>query len=292
MADYWQVLRQTAVESMAFVIVGPMLLLPFIVAEQLRPVHRRPGWRDYSINILISASTIFLAMPLGVLIGLATERLRHALPWESVGFSYDTIAQVPAIGGMLAVMAMAIVPIVVHDVAFYWAHRIEHRVPFLWEFHKLHHSDELMNCSTWARDHFLQAIWVTVFPALALGLVFDISAFQAGQAALLSGLLLSFLSMFYHSAIRIELPWLDRVVVTPQVYSLHHSCDPQHFNSNFADAFPLLDILFGTYRKPQGGQFPGTGLGDDYPAPRSLWSAQVLPALGGFRALTTYGKAR
>ena len=46
------------------------------------------------------------------------------------------------------------VPLLLHDAWFYWAHRIEHRVPLLWEFHKLHHSDELMNASTFARDKF------------------------------------------------------------------------------------------------------------------------------------------
>jgi sterol desaturase/sphingolipid hydroxylase (fatty acid hydroxylase superfamily) len=249
-------------------------------------VHRRPGWRDYSLNILISTATLFLAMPLGVLAGMGSEALRAVLPWQPpLSFGYASIGHVPAIGGALQIVAMIFLPILVHDLWFYWAHRLEHRWPFLWEFHKLHHSDELMNCSTWARDHFLQAGWIAVFPAFTLGLLFNISAVEAGEAALLSMAFLSFLSMFYHSAIKVRLPWLDRVLVTPQVHRVHHSRDPAHFNCNFADAFPVFDIVFGTYHRPHSEEFAETGLGTDDPAPRTVWSAQIDPAKRGIACL-------
>jgi sterol desaturase/sphingolipid hydroxylase (fatty acid hydroxylase superfamily) len=261
------------------------MLVPFIIAEQIWPVHRRPGWRDYLPNVLISSTTAFLAKPAGVAIGMASAGLREHLPWAPLSFSYGTIGAVPHVGGALEVFAMIFVPLFVHDFWFYWAHRIEHKVPFLWEFHKLHHSDELMNCSTWARDHFLQAAWIALFPTFTLSLVFQIPPAESGQAALLSVLFLSVLSMFYHSAIRVRVPWIDRILVTPQVHRIHHSVDPQHYNRNFADALPLFDILFGTYRKPSPGEFPETGLGPSDPSPRSLWQAQAGTAWRGLRAL-------
>lgn len=272
-----------------FIVIGPLLLVPFIIAEQLRPAIRRPGWREYGMNILIATTTLVLAMPFGILAGSGSETLRNILPWEPLDFSYATLTTVPMVGGLLEVLAMTFLPILVHDLWFYWAHRIEHRVPFLWEFHTLHHSDELTNCSTWARDHFLQAAWIAVVPAFSIGLVFNISAIEAGQAAMLSMMFLSFLSMFYHSAIRVSLPWLDRIIVTPQVHRLHHSVHPEHYNSNFADAFPFMDMLFGTYKRPEAGEFPETGLGPNMPAPRNIWRAQVGPALAGVRRL--FGKA-
>jgi sterol desaturase/sphingolipid hydroxylase (fatty acid hydroxylase superfamily) len=87
------------------------------------------------------------------------------------------------------------------------------------------------------------------------------------------------MSLFYHSAIRVRLPWLDRILVTPQVHRIHHSIDPQHYNKNFADALPIFDIVFGTYYRPDKEEFPATGLGSEYPAPRSIWSAQFGPLL-------------
>jgi sterol desaturase/sphingolipid hydroxylase (fatty acid hydroxylase superfamily) len=283
--DLVETLANSASRILPFLIIGPLMLIPFIVAEQIWPVHRRPGWRDYLPNVLISMSTPFLSLPFGIAAGFASESLRAHLPWKPLGFSYDTIGRVPFGGGVLEILAMTFLPLIVHDLWFYWAHRIEHKVPVLWEFHKLHHSDELMNCSTWARDHFLQATWIAVFPAFTLGLIFDISAAQAGAAAALSGLFISLQSMFYHSAIRARVPWLDRILVTPQVHRIHHSTSSHHYNHNFADALPLFDMMFGTYHKPGRDEFPETGLGDDYPAPRSLWAAQFGPALRGIKTL-------
>jgi len=84
-------------------------------------------------------------------------------------------------------------------------------------------------------------------------------------------------SMFYHSAIRVRLSWLDRMLVTPQVHRIHHSVDAEHYNRTFADLLPIFDIVFGTYYRPEREAFSATGLGPDFPAPRSLVSAQFGP---------------
>lgn len=266
-------------------IAMPLMLVPFIIAEQIWPLAQRPGWRDYALNIVISMSTMLITLPLAVMIGFAAQALRGWLPWEPVNFTYSDLATVPVIGDILVIAAMVLLPLLVHDLWFYWAHRIEHRVGFLWEFHKLHHSDERMNCSTWARDHFLQAAWIATFPVLTLGLIFDLDAIQAGMAGVLSGLAISLLSMTYHSAIRLNLRWLDRILVTPRLHRVHHSVDPAHHARNFADVFPFLDMLFGTYYRPRDDEVLVIGLGNDMPPPRNIWAAQIDPARRGLRAL-------
>src|SRR5215831_7801199 len=198
-------------------------LIPFMLAEQFWPVGKPPRWREYSLNILISLSTAFLSLPLGTAAGLWSSKLRHLLPWKPISFTFHDLAAVPAIGRELEVLAMIFVPLLIHDCWFYWSHRIEHKVPFLWEFHKLHHSDEKMNTTTWARDHFLQESWRSFFSVFTLGLFVDLRLSEAGKAALYSTMFLVALSLFYHSAIRIQLPWLDRILVTPQVHRIHHS---------------------------------------------------------------------
>ncbi len=55
--------------SIVYWTVLPMI--PFIIAEQLRPVGEPPQWRDYGMNILISLSTAYLSLPLGIAAGLA-----------------------------------------------------------------------------------------------------------------------------------------------------------------------------------------------------------------------------
>jgi sterol desaturase/sphingolipid hydroxylase (fatty acid hydroxylase superfamily) len=142
-----------------------------------------------------------------------------------------------------------------------------------------------MNTSTWARDHFLQEGWRSFFSVFTLGLIVDLSLKEAGEAAFYSTVFLIGLSMFYHSAIRVQLPWLDRILVTPQVHRIHHSVDAEYHNRNFADALPIFDIVFGTYYRPAREEFLATGLGPNLPAPGSLLSAQFGPVLAAARSL-------
>jgi len=268
-----------------FLIWGVFPMIPFIIAEQRWPVGTAPRLRDYGMNILISLSTAFLSLPLGIAAGLWSGKLRPLFPWKPISFTFHSIGAFPVVGPGLEILAMIFVPLLIHDCWFYWSHRIEHKVPILWEFHKIHHSDERMNTSTWARDHFLQESWRSFFSVFTLGLIVDLSLREAGEAALYSTMFLVGLSMFYHSAIRVQLPWLDRVLVTPQVHRIHHSVDTEHHNRNFADALPIFDIVFGTYYRPAREEFPATGLGPDSPAPRSLFSAQFGPVLAVARSL-------
>jgi sterol desaturase/sphingolipid hydroxylase (fatty acid hydroxylase superfamily) len=148
-----------------------------------------------------------------------------------------------------------------------------------------------------ARDHFLQTAWRSFFRVFTLGLILVLSPAQAGKVAVYLAMFLNALSLFYHSAIRVRLAWLDRVFVTPQMHRIHHSVDPQHYNKNFADALPIFEILFGTYHRPSPAEFPATGLGPTFLAPRSVWSAQFGPVWAAARMLwsrpprTTHGAA-
>jgi lathosterol oxidase len=66
----------------------------------------------------------------------------------------------------------------------------------------------------------------------------------------------------------IHLGPLNRLVADNRYHFIHHSRDPRHFNSNFAAIFPVIDVMFGTWRKPGRG-LPETGL-DGQLAPSTL----------------------
>lgn len=141
------------------------------------------------------------------------------------------------------------------DLVDYAFHRLEHRVPWLWAMHSLHHSDSEMNATTAYRhfwlDRALQAIafiplWLLVHPdfGVMLGVI------VAGWV----------LAAFEHSNIRVGHSWL---IVTPQFHRVHHSILQEHYDRNFAGFLPLWDVLFGTYLEPDG--FPETGLTEGEP---------------------------
>lgn len=279
--EFWQAVgRQLAAMLPIMAAITVVLPIPFIIAERLRPARpAAPRWTGYLVNYAIAILTLVLAAPFGMAAGLAADAIHTALGWQPLVFPFDRVAAIPAIGPWLKIVLLALMPLILHDLWFYWSHRLEHRLPFLWAFHSLHHSDPEMNCTTWARDHFLQSAWRAFFPVFTLGLIVKLEYREAGLAAMLSTFAFMLWSMFYHSAIRAELPWLDKVLVTPQVHRIHHSTDPGHHNRNFADIFPVMDILFGTFVKPEKGQFAPTGLDDAYLVPGNPVSAQFNPVL-------------
>src|SRR6266566_6323871 len=99
--------------SIVYWLILPMI--PFMVVEQLRPVGQAPRLRDYGMNILISLSTAFLSLPLGIAAGLWSGKLRHLLPWKPISFTFHSIATFPVVGPGLEILAMILAPLFIHD---------------------------------------------------------------------------------------------------------------------------------------------------------------------------------
>lgn len=143
--------------------------------------------------------------------------------------------------------------VIVQDFGEFAFHRAQHRFPWLWRMHALHHSDPHMNVTTTVRhfwgDQLLKA--VTIWP-LAVLLVKPTPAIVAAYAAIM------LIHFFIHSNLRVDLGRWSWVVNGPAYHRRHHSVEAKHYNCNFASILPIFDVLFGSYRRPDG--FPKTGL--------------------------------
>ncbi|MGI9456405.1 MAG: sterol desaturase family protein [Aeoliella sp.] len=132
------------------------------------------------------------------------------------------------------------------DLWMYFWHRINHVVPFLWRFHRMHHSDRQMDTSTGVRFHTGEIV-LSSFARIAIVPVLGISVEQliAYEAALLP------VVFFHHSNLWIP-RWLDYglayVVVSPAVHRVHHSQIRDETNSNYGSIFSWWDRLFRTLR--------------------------------------------
>ena len=57
------------------------------------------------------------------------------------------------------------------DLTFYYWHLANHRMPFLWRFHNVHHIDPDLDVSTAFRFHFGEIALSTVFSLLQVSLI-------------------------------------------------------------------------------------------------------------------------
>jgi sterol desaturase/sphingolipid hydroxylase (fatty acid hydroxylase superfamily) len=154
------------------------------------------------------------------------------------------------------VAAMTALVFVLGDLARFLMHGLLHRVPFLWELHKVHHSAEVLTPFTLHRTHPIEAALMRGATAGALGLSAGVCAwFFRGQVSAWEILGVDALSMGWtllgsnlrHSQVWLTFgPALERVFLSPAQHQIHHSVDPRHHGKNLGEALAIWDWLAGT----------------------------------------------
>ena len=132
------------------------------------------------------------------------------------------------------------------DYAYYWWHVGTHRVPFLWRFHNVHHTDLDMDVSTAARFHFLE-IGFSVIYRVAIVLLTGI----APLVYLFYEMVFELATQFHHSNWRLPRrveAILNLVIVTPRMHGIHHSIVKSETDSNWGTVFCWWDKLHASHR--------------------------------------------
>lgn len=129
------------------------------------------------------------------------------------------------------------------DLIIYWGHRLQHKVDFLWRFHKVHHSAEHLDWLAAHREHPLDSIYTVGLinlPAFIMG--FELNALAAIVA------FRGIWAIYIHSNVRLPLGPLKILIGSPELHHWHH--DIERDAGNYANISPLMDKLFGTYTCP------------------------------------------
>jgi sterol desaturase/sphingolipid hydroxylase (fatty acid hydroxylase superfamily) len=140
-----------------------------------------------------------------------------------------------------------ILAVVFFDFITYWFHRTAHKVPLLWRFHRVHHSDTSMDASTNFRGHPIESIFWFGTSNIVAAAIFGLDLMSLGLYFLVAT------PFFFleHSNFRFP-QWLDKTVglvfTTPNLHKVHHEQDQYYTDSNFSDIFILWDKIFGTYK--------------------------------------------
>ena len=181
-----------------------------------------------------------------------------------------TAMQLPSLfnGSAMPFWLGALAYLVIRDFLEFLYHRAQHSNPILWSMHALHHSDPEMSALTTSRhfwgDQLIKA--VTIWPLAAA-----VVAPTPAMVALFN--LLSLWNFVVHARLPFGFGRLSWLLNSPAYHRRHHSCLPEHYNSNFAALLPIFDVVFGSYHRPRG--FPPTGLDRK---PESLVDVIVWPA--------------
>jgi sterol desaturase/sphingolipid hydroxylase (fatty acid hydroxylase superfamily) len=147
-----------------------------------------------------------------------------------------------------------------YELGYWFNHWLSHKVPVLWEFHKVHHTAEVLTPLTNFRVHpiygWIFANILAVSAAVANGIGNYMFGETAYQYALSDTNII--LVLFIHAYVHLQHShmWisfrgvLGRIFVSPAHHQVHHSGNPKHFNKNFGSCLALWDWIFGTLYVP------------------------------------------
>lgn len=219
--------------ALAFVI----LAVVFIPLERLRPVHHQPMRRQGLGTDAVHFVADEAIAAVGVGVGLIT--LLPVLDWLAAPMrSFIELQSTPA---------RWMEALVIGEIAGYWGHRAQHELPWLWRFHRVHHSSPMLDWLAPNRRHPVDLIGSRLavgLPLLALGFtVPTIAAHYAVKRAQ---------GLFVHANIKVSLGPLRWLVASPEFHHWHHVDDPALYHNNFAGQLPLVDLMFGTLHMPKG----------------------------------------
>ena len=158
---------------------------------------------------------------------------------------------------------------VVRDFVQWNTHRLLHRVPFLWQFHKVHHSVEQMGFAAHLRYHWMENVVYRTIEYIPLAMIgFGIDDFFIVHIFTLA------VGHFNHSNLRVPLGPLRYLFNNPQMHIWHHAkaLPAEHpYGMNFGLTLSLWDYLFGTACIPSDGRDIELGFAGDEDFPETFF---------------------
>ncbi|QOL24514.1 sterol desaturase family protein [Thalassotalea sp. LPB0316] len=132
---------------------------------------------------------------------------------------------------------------VVYDLAYYWAHRLNHRIHVMWGSHVVHHSSEEYNLTTALRQTSSPSLlaWLVYLPIALIGV--DPVVFIACAS-------LNLVYQFWvHTRHVDKMPaWFEAIMVTPSHHRVHHALNRDYIDKNYAGVFIIWDKLFNSFQ--------------------------------------------
>ena len=215
------------------------------------------GTRAFRLDLLFALVNQALYGVLVTGAALGVGRAADAIAAAAAGLG---IAPPDLAFGPVAAAGLAVALFLARDLGVYAAHALQHRVPVLWAFHKVHHTTTALTPLSALRAHPVDDVLGHALSASLVAAVGGGFRFAFGDAVTPAALASTGVAVFWfhlaghhlrHSHVWLSYgPWLGRVLVSPAAHQLHHSRAPHHWNKNLGQFLAIWDGLFGTLCLP------------------------------------------
>lgn len=175
-----------------------------------------------------------------VMLGLAVGYVTAAVAGWTAQTQYGLLNALGLAGSIRFALALVLL-----DGWMYLWHRANHTIPFLWRFHRMHHSDRHMDVTTATRFHVGEHLGAAL---LRLGLI-PLLGFEVWNLVIYDTAVIA-ITQLHHADISIGRwdRWLRLFIVTPYMHKLHHSDWRPETDSNYSTVLSFWDRLAGSFR--------------------------------------------
>jgi sterol desaturase/sphingolipid hydroxylase (fatty acid hydroxylase superfamily) len=198
-----------------------------------------------------------------------------------------------------AVLAIAtLVELLAYELGYWFAHYLFHAIPALWEFHKVHHSAEVLTTLTEMRTHPVEIIASMNVIGLFTGMAFGAMTYVFGPGVhpftLLNANAVLILFTVTIGHLRHSHMWIaftglaGKLFQSPAHHQIHHSDQPRHFNKNLGFALAVWDWLFGTLYVPEKYEKITFGVGAEHVRFDTVLRTFALPFASSADRLATW----
>lgn len=246
---------------------------------------------DYKVFFLNKIIMLLLSPLLLVQLTLATTIFYTLFEWfpsrplVSVGWSDGYI-----------VIVFTLCYFLLDDFMRFYVHRLLHRIPALWAFHKVHHSAETLTPMTVFRTHPVEAIVFSLRSTFVQGVAIGGFVFFIGDKAdlwmVLGAMAFTFVfnvlgANLRHSSVAIYYwRWLERIFMSPAQHQIHHSVEPQHYDKNYGVVLSIWDMAFGCHHYSEKNKDLRFGLLGETKPRHTLYGIYCTPFVESFGAIS------
>ncbi|MDA9101478.1 sterol desaturase family protein [bacterium] len=217
----------------------------------------------YGLFDLLHFWHYFVIVPTSVFVG-------KFLSDNFIFLKIDYVSQMP-------IWIQLIILFTVMDLSVYALHRFQHSNIYTWQFHKTHHSQEVITSLTTFRKTILDRLFeliILTIPAFILSVDYSYPIYIV--------VFTTFHQLFIHSNTGHKLGYIGNFIVSPAFHEIHHSVALSHRDSNFGGVLTVWDKLFNTYVEPTNNLKFGI---DDEKIPENYFYQIFVPLIGFYKIL-------
>lgn len=207
------------------------IILPFFVIKLLRYAYLKRLDKNLILDSLANIITFGGFLVIEIILGLlAITKIYY---WLHLNFSLPHLD---------LNWATIISCVLLADFAYYWEHRMMHRIGIGWATHTVHHSSPHFNMSVAYRFGPLDAVMPIIFSLPLVMLGFD------PILVLLSEIFVQVFQTLLHTEIigKLTKP-VEFIFNTPSHHRVHHGANKQYWDKNYGGILIIWDRLLGTF---------------------------------------------